>query len=96
MSIRAFRVNQHYSHHDKLPAGKPAKLLRDEKIDDVWKNQETGFMYGKEGRIIPIIVENVEIERFGFLEALQGIQIKGDNVEKCVRKILGNICVFQA
>lgn len=54
----------------------------------VWANQEAGYIYGKGKKVIPLIVKGTDIRRFGFLEALQGVQIKEENLSDCVEKIL--------
>ena len=57
----------------------------------VWANQEAGYMRGKEGKVIPLIVGETSIKNFGFLEALQGIQMKEDTLKECVNQILSII-----
>jgi len=56
----------------------------------VWANQEAGHMRGKKGKVIPLIVGETDIKKFGFLEALQGIPVK-ENLEGCVEEILSII-----
>lgn len=53
----------------------------------VWANQEAGHMRGKGGKVIPLIVGETDIKKFGFLEALQGIPVK-ENLDDCVEEIL--------
>jgi len=54
----------------------------------VWANQEVGHMRGKRGKVIPLIVGETDIKKFGFLEALQGITVKEENLDDCVKRIL--------
>jgi hypothetical protein len=54
----------------------------------VWANQEAGFMHGKRGKVIPLIVRRTEIKKCGFLEALQGIAIKEENLDASLEEIL--------
>lgn len=46
----------------------------------VWANQEAGYMFGKKAcmpaKIISLIVEETQIEKFGFLEAFQGFNLR--------------------
>ena len=57
----------------------------------VWANQEAGIMRGKGGKVIPLIVGETNIKKFGFLEALQGIPIKEENLNDYLEEILRNI-----
>ncbi|MCW3999912.1 MAG: toll/interleukin-1 receptor domain-containing protein [Candidatus Bathyarchaeota archaeon] len=57
----------------------------------VWCNQEAGFIIGKKGRIIPIIVEGVDITKFAFIESYQGVHLCDGNVKKCVDKVLESL-----
>jgi len=63
----------------------------------VWANQEAGYMHGKDGKVVPLIMKGIEIKRFGFLEALQGIPIDEDNLwnaaEQVVKTILETVAV---
>jgi len=56
--------------------------------ESVWTNQESGFVYGRGAMIIPLIVGGTDIKVFGFLESLQGIHLKEDDLPDCVQKIL--------
>jgi len=55
----------------------------------VWSNQEAGYMLGKAGTVIPLIAEETDIKKFGFLEALQGVRLREANPEDCILEILG-------
>lgn len=44
----------------------------------VWANQEAGYFIAK-GKIIPLIVGDADIGRFGFIESFQGISIPWEN-----------------
>ena len=57
----------------------------------VWANQEAGIMRGKGGKVIPLIVGKTEIKKSGFLEALQGIPIKEENLNDYLEEILRTI-----
>lgn len=57
----------------------------------IWANQEVGYMQGKKGRVIPLIVRKADIKKFGFLEALQGITVKDGNLDNCAMEILRTI-----
>ena len=57
----------------------------------VWANQEAGIMRGKRGKVIPLIFGGIELEKFGFLEALQGIPVSEENLDDCVQEILSII-----
>lgn len=59
--------------------------------NSVWANQESGYMHGRGGKVIPVIVGRSDVKKFGFLEALQGIHLKEDNLEDCLEQILGII-----
>ena len=39
--------------------------------DSAWANQEAGYMLGKGGKNISLIIDNADIKKFGFLESLQ-------------------------
>lgn len=54
----------------------------------VWANQEAGYMIGKGGKTIPLIVEGTDIKKFGFLESLQGILIQEAELNACIDKII--------
>jgi len=56
--------------------------------NSVWANQEAGYMQGKKGKVIPLIVEETDVKKFGFLEALQGITVKGGNLDDYAAEIL--------
>jgi len=56
--------------------------------ESVWTNQEAGFALGRGAKIIPLIVGGTDIKVFGFLESLQGIHVKEDNLPDCIEKIL--------
>lgn len=57
----------------------------------VWANQEAGFMRGKGGKVIPLIVGDTKIKGCGFVEALQGIPIKEENLNNYLEEILHTI-----
>ena len=59
--------------------------------ESVWANQEAGYVLGRMGRIVPLIVGETEIKRFGFLEALQGIPIKEESPEQSFEEILSTL-----
>lgn len=63
-------------------------LLTSNYEKSVWANQEAGFMHGKRGKVIPLIVGETNIKKFGFLEALQGISIKEENLDDYLEEIL--------
>jgi hypothetical protein len=63
-------------------------LLTPEYEKSVWTNQEAGYVLGKEGKNIPLIVGNVDIKRFGFLESFQGIPILEENIEDSIDEII--------
>jgi len=54
----------------------------------VWANQEAGVMHGKRGKVIPLIVGKTKIKKCGFVEALQGIAIKEENLDDSFEEIL--------
>lgn len=54
----------------------------------VWANQEAGIMWGKGRKVIPLIVKETDLKKFGFLEALQGIPIEGENLDDSLGEIL--------
>ena len=66
-------------------------LLTPKYEKSVWANQEAGIMHGKRGKVIPLIVGETNIKKFGFLEALQGISIKEENLNDYLEEILRNI-----
>ena len=57
----------------------------------VWANQEAGVMLGKRRKVIPLIVGETNIKKFGFLEALQGIPIKEENLNDYLEEIFRTI-----
>jgi hypothetical protein len=57
----------------------------------VWANQETGYMQGKGGKIVPLMVQGVDIKRFGFLEALQGITVNESDLWNVAEQIVKTI-----
>jgi hypothetical protein len=57
----------------------------------VWANQEAGYMIGKGGKNIPLIVGETDVKKFGFLESFQGIPFEEENLEDCVNKIVSII-----
>jgi hypothetical protein len=63
-------------------------LLTPEYERSVWTNQEAGYVLGKEGKNIPLIVGNVDIKKFGFLESFQGIPILEENIEDSIDEII--------
>ncbi len=66
-------------------------MLTDNYGDSVWGNQEAGIIFGKGGKNISLIIENVGIKKFGFLESLQGIIVEQTNIEACLDKIIALI-----
>ena len=66
-------------------------LLTSNYKKSVWGNQEAGIMRGKGGRVIPLIVGKTKIKGCGFLEALQGISIKEENLNNYIEEILHTI-----
>lgn len=54
----------------------------------IWANQEVGFVRGRGHKVIPLIVKETDIRRFGFLEALQGITVKEKNLVDYVEEII--------
>lgn len=56
--------------------------------ESVWANQEAGYMIGKRGKTIPLIVGETDIKKFGFLESYQGIPVKEDDLEDCIKRIM--------
>jgi hypothetical protein len=54
----------------------------------VWANQEAGFMMGKGGQNISLIVDGSNIKDFGFLESFQGVPITEAAVAECIDKII--------
>ena len=66
-------------------------LLTDNYEKSVWANQEAGYMLGKGGKNIPLIVGKTNIEKFGFLESFQGVPVTEENLEDCVEKI---VCII--
>jgi len=63
-------------------------LLTPEYERSVWTNQEAGYVLGKEGKSIPLIVGNVDIKKFGFLESFQGIPTLEGNIEDSIDEII--------
>ena len=63
-------------------------LLTPNHEKSVWANQEAGIMHGKGEKVIPLIVGKTEIKKCGFLEALQGIPIKEENLDDSLGEIL--------
>lgn len=57
----------------------------------IWTNQEAGYMMGKGGKTISLIVGETNIKKFGFLESFQGIPVEEENLEDCVDKIVSII-----
>lgn len=57
----------------------------------VWAIQEAGYMMGKGGKSIPLIVGETDVKKFGFLESFQGIPVEEENLKACVDKIVGII-----
>jgi len=66
-------------------------LLTDNYEDSVWANQEAGYMFGKGGKNISLIIDNTDIKKFGFLESFQGITVEQNNIEACLDKIIALI-----
>jgi hypothetical protein len=63
-------------------------LLTDNYETSTWANQEAGYMMGKGGKVISLIVGDTDVKKFGFLESLQGITIEDENFEVCADKIV--------
>jgi len=57
----------------------------------VWANQETGYMHGKDGKVVPLIMKGIDIRRFGLLEALQGIPIDEDSLWNAAEQVVKTI-----
>lgn len=53
-------------------------LLTSNYEKSVWTNQEAGYFIAK-GKIIPLIVGDTDIRKFGFIESFQGISIPWEN-----------------
>ena len=79
-------IFQHLKSADVLIA-----LLTPNYERSVWANQEPGYMIGKGGKIVPLIVGETQIKKFGFLEALQGISVKEESLVDCFEEILRTI-----
>ena len=56
--------------------------------ESVWANQETGYMHARGEKVFPLIVGEADIKKFGFLEALQAIQVDEEKLNDCVKEIL--------
>lgn len=56
-----------------------------------WANQEVGYVMRRMVPIVPVIVGEVDVKRFGFLEGIQGIHAKGQKLERYFERILGTI-----
>jgi hypothetical protein len=63
-------------------------LLTNNYAESTWENQEAGYIMGKGGKNISLIMNGTDIKKFAFLESLQGINANTDNIEACVDKIL--------
>ena len=63
-------------------------LLTDNYEVSTFGNQEAGYMMGKGGKNISLIVSNADVKRFGFLESFQGIKIEPQNIKECVDQII--------
>lgn len=59
--------------------------------ESVWTNQEAGYMMGRERKVVPLIVGETDIKEFGFLEALQGIQVREEKPELSFEEILSTV-----
>jgi len=59
--------------------------------ESVWTSQEAGYVIGRMEKVVPLIVGETDIKRFGFLEALQGIPIKEEDPEQSFEEILRTI-----
>ena len=66
-------------------------LLTDNYEKSVWANQEAGYIMGKRGKNIPLIVGKTNIKKFGFLESFQGVPVTEENLKDCVEKIVSII-----
>ena len=54
-------------------------------------NQEAGYVMGRGKKVVPLIAGETDIKEFGFLEALQGIQVKEEKPEISFDEILSTI-----
>lgn len=63
-------------------------LLTENYEKSVWTNQEAGYMIGQKKKIIPLIVRQSDITKFGFLETYQGIFVTEEKIEDCIEKII--------
>jgi hypothetical protein len=63
-------------------------LLTVEYQKSVWGNQEAGYVIGKGGKIIPLIVRGIDLKDFGLIESYQGLVVDEKNLESCVDKIV--------
>ena len=66
-------------------------LLTPDFEGSVWTNQEAGYILGRMEKVVPLIVGETDIKRFGFLEAFQGILIKEKSPEQSFKEILNTI-----
>jgi hypothetical protein len=63
-------------------------LLTENYEASTWANQEAGYMMGKGGKNISLVVGNTDIKKFGFLESLQGIKVEGEDFEGYANEII--------
>jgi len=56
--------------------------------ESAWANQEAGYIMGRIETVVPLIVGETDIKRFGFLEAFQGIRMRKESPEKSFEEIL--------
>lgn len=66
-------------------------LLTQNYTESIWANQEAGFMVGKGGKIIPLILGEIDVKRYGLIESYQGIQINENKIEESVEKIVESV-----
>jgi len=66
-------------------------LLTDNYEKSVYANQEAGYMMGKKGKNIPLIVWKTDIKNFGFLETFQGVTVTEENLKDAVEKMVNII-----
>ena len=63
-------------------------LLTDNYEKSVYTNQEAGYMMGKKGKNIPLMVRKTNIKNFGFLETYQGVSVIEENLKDAVEKMV--------
>jgi len=66
-------------------------LLTENYEKSVYTHQEAGYMMGKKGKNIPLIVGKTDIKNFGFLETFQGVSVTEENLKDAVEKMVNTI-----